>query len=1090
MSERTRLVIEALGHWLLAWALVVLAVSLWAALLRPRRASVRYAGWLLATFAGAALLPAVVAVGPRVSWREIFTRLLPGSSRQLAEVAPTSYRSWFADIPARVRPGLVARTANPEGFRDESVSRDERLSATAPIQTKTPPNAGDRWLPLALGAWLAGFLVFGARLIGSSLRIRTMRASLEFAVPKDLEDRKENVRRDLGIRRQVRIGIHPEIVAPMCVGLFRPTILWPTSENCPMNPGQRLASLTHEMAHLRHGDDVIALLAELWRALAWFFLPVHFTMLRLHREREYRCDDLAARTLDTPEDYACWLLDLAPVSVKSPPPLLAASLLGRTSLAERIGRIARGELRWSRPLGRRSRAVLIFMAVLLLATAGSVRLIGFEAHAQPAEPADAPLPPITPKDLASRIREAMKTYPDRGTFRVVFSETRDTNWKFNLNRGTAEEQKPILVTFNGRAKYESDGRLWRAEYDSMTTTSGSTRLTPDRWSTGFDGVQLYDRQVWHNQLILGEEHFFARNWTPRGLFWERAEELISVLENPNPDRFSIAIKQRVVDGSMCYVIEGGTPGGEYAAEYVVAPRRGYLPIRRSQSRNGKKYVTYDLQDLREVVPGIWAPQRIEHEWLNIRDDGKSRLELRRRLRVAAYHPDAIVPPAALALDVPSGIDVIDRRSGHAYHNDPWWPEIGAMLREKYDWPKLDLSPLVNLGSPSPNKLDNQPAPPLRVASWLNSEPRDLAALRGKVVLLVFWNIAAPFHRPLVPALKQLYATYHPAGLEMIAIHSPAVDPDELSRFVKEYGITYPVAIDVKGPQYWGATADSYGTRDATFAFLIDREGKVHSVGTPTIQGGKIAETLLPLLKEAGASDPKPISLETPRLSNVAIRDCDQLFQKKVKEALDADPVGRIHCHIVDDQGHDLAGAKVRASLQLTLMMVATPGANQVLNYRQMLDRLSGTTGPDGQIDLRDLCKGTYIVKVEAPGRAWVERKVILNPQLDPASVDIVLKPGLAIGGLVQDEKGQPIRGAILTASQWEYEDDGRTTITSACEWLKPAKSVASGQFRFTDLPPGRYTFDIEAPGFQPRQMEKVPASNENVAITLNRPERR
>ncbi len=239
---------------------------------------------------------------------------------------------------------------------------------------------------LALGAWFAGFLAFGSRLIGSSLRIRMMLASLDFAIPTDLEDGKENVRRDQGIRRPVRIGIHPDIVAPMCVGLFRPIILWPTSENCPMNPGQRLASLTHEMAHLRHGDDVIALLAELWRALAWFFPPVHFTLARLNREREYRCDDMAARTLESPEDYACWLLDLAPVSVKSPPPLLAASLLGRTSLAARIGRIARGELRWARPLGRRSRMVLILMATLLLATAGSVRLIGLDARAKPPSP--------------------------------------------------------------------------------------------------------------------------------------------------------------------------------------------------------------------------------------------------------------------------------------------------------------------------------------------------------------------------------------------------------------------------------------------------------------------------------------------------------------------------------------------------------------------------------------------------------------------------------------------------------------------------------------------------------------------------------
>ncbi len=177
-----------------------------------------------------------------------------------------------------------------------------------------------------------------------------MLADLDFAVSKDLEDEKEHVRRELGIHRRVRIGIHPEIVAPMCVGLFRPVVLWPGVENCPMNPRERRASLVHELAHLRHGDDGIALMAELWRALTWFFLPIHFTMRLLHREREYRCDDVAAQTLETPEDYARWLLDLAPVSVEVTP-LLAASLLGRTSLAGRIARIVRGETRWARPLG-------------------------------------------------------------------------------------------------------------------------------------------------------------------------------------------------------------------------------------------------------------------------------------------------------------------------------------------------------------------------------------------------------------------------------------------------------------------------------------------------------------------------------------------------------------------------------------------------------------------------------------------------------------------------------------------------------------------------------------------------------------------
>ena len=60
-----------------------------------------------------------------------------------------------------------------------------------------------------------------------------------------------------------------------------------------------------------------------------------------------------------------------------------------------------------------------------------------------------------------------------------------------------------------------------------------------------------------------------------------------------------------------------------------------------------------------------------------------------------------------------------------------------MLRERFAWPPPDFSPLANLGSSSQRKLDNQPAPPIRVATWLNTKPIDLDALRGKVVLVKF-----------------------------------------------------------------------------------------------------------------------------------------------------------------------------------------------------------------------------------------------------------------------------------------------------------------------------------------------------------------
>ena len=109
------------------------------------------------------------------------------------------------------------------------------------------------------------------------------------------------------------------------------------------------------------------------------------------------------------------------------------------------------------PISRRRVATLAVLAFLILASAGSVRLIGFAGRAVADEPVDAPRPDLSPKELAAKVREAMKPYDGIGSIKIVFTETDDTNWKFDSNQGSSpEEQKPILVTFRGRARYESD----------------------------------------------------------------------------------------------------------------------------------------------------------------------------------------------------------------------------------------------------------------------------------------------------------------------------------------------------------------------------------------------------------------------------------------------------------------------------------------------------------------------------------------------------------------------------------------------------------------------------------------------------------
>ena len=577
----------------------------------------------------------------------------------------------------------------------------------------------------------------------------------------------------------------------------------------------------------------------------------------------------------------------------------------------------------------------------------------------------------------------------------------------------------------------------------------------------------------------------AEHWGPRQVIWENSEQLVRMLEEPDGRKTAIAIVQRVVDGARCYVVESQSSDRKWGGETIISPRQGYLPISRKWTVRGQVYSSYTLQGAHEVAAGIWAPDRIEDESISVREDGASRLFSRRRMQIVEYRPRQVPPAAAFQLEIPYGVDVTDRRLGWSYHNDPWWPEVGAMLREKYHWPPPDFTALKNFSSASQRKLDGQPAPPLRIASWLNSEPMDLAALRGKVVLVEFGNILDFYEPQYAPALRELYSVYHPAGLEILSIHAPTEDMDAVRRFARDYRLPYPVVIDEGKPGSQGVTAEAFAIRGRVCAFLIDQEGKVHSAGEPTIGGGRVVETIVSLLKKAGARDVKAVSLDTPRLPDQAINDAKVLYRAGVRAALDANPPGKIVGRIVDDRHQPVAGVNVLATLQFSMLELTSPGINYLVPYRAADERFRATTGKDGRFELSGLCKGEYAVKVEAPGRAWKERKAFLAPDLKPASVEFVLDQGDAISGQIRDPEGKPIANATVMPTERQHYVNDEFQYTTGVEG-NGVTTDGAGRFRLGRLQEGRYVIEVKAAGYKVWELEAIWAGNENVVVTLER----
>src|SRR5215470_15965936 len=68
-----------------------------------------------------------------------------------------------------------------------------------------------------------------------------------------------------------------------------------------------------------------------------------------------------------------------------------------------------------------------------------------------------------------------------------------------------------------------------------------------------------------------------------------------------------------------------------------------------------------------------------------------------------------------------------------------------------------------------------PMPRFIVDRWVNSPPLQPETLRGKVVLVDFWEYTCVNCIRTLPYVKAWHATYAPVGLVVVGVHAPEVE---------------------------------------------------------------------------------------------------------------------------------------------------------------------------------------------------------------------------------------------------------------------------------------------------------------------------
>ena len=124
---------------------------------------------------------------------------------------------------------------------------------------------------------------------------------------------------------------------------------------------------------------------------------------------------------------------------------------------------------------------------------------------------------------------------------------------------------------------------------------------------------------------------------------------------------------------------------------------------------------------------------------------------------------------------------------------------------------------------------------------------ELAALKGKVVLVNFWATWCPYCRHEMPAMEAYYQAHREKGFAIVA-YSLDKSQAEVEAYMRKEGYSFPA------PLAYQAVAEAFGgVNRVPLSFVIDREGVIRHKVAGQVHAGRLEDLITPLLSAPGSA---------------------------------------------------------------------------------------------------------------------------------------------------------------------------------------------------------------------------------------------